>query len=61
LADENREIFGEKVKSGKFSTESGKFLGNRGEIGNRGGNASLPQRGWTPLALGQPWVLAEFN
>src|SRR6218665_568966 len=30
LGDENREIFREKVKLGKFSTKSEKFLGNRG-------------------------------
>jgi len=35
LADESRRIFVEKVKLGKFSTESETFFGNGG-IGNRG-------------------------
>ena len=48
LADENREICEEKVKMLTFSTESEKFLGNRGESERRG-NASLSQRKWTPL------------
>jgi len=38
----------EKGNIVKMSTESEKVVGNRGEIWNRG-NASLPQRGWTPL------------
>jgi len=42
LADESREIFREKVKVWNF-------FENRGDIWNRGENASWPQRGWTPL------------
>jgi len=48
LVDENQEIFLEKVKLGKFSMKSGNFFGNRGKS-ETGGNASLPQGGWTPL------------
>ena len=48
LADENREIFRKKVKLGKFSTESEKFVGNRGEIRN-GGKCIIASWGWTPL------------
>jgi len=48
LADENRKSLWEKVKSGKFSAEFEFFFGNRGKC-ETGGNASLPQRGWTPL------------
>jgi len=46
-AEENVKFWGEMVKVGKFSTESDKFS----EIGGSetGGNASLPQGGWTPL------------
>jgi len=43
------ENFLEKVKLKKFSAESEKFLGNRGESETEGENASLPQGGWTPL------------
>jgi len=43
LADENRKLVWEKVKFQKFSMESKKFVGNRGEIWNRGDNASLLQ------------------
>jgi len=43
-----RTIFGEKVKLGKFSAESEKFVGNRKKSETEG-NASLPQGGWTPL------------
>jgi len=43
LADENRKFFLEKVKLGKFSTESEKFFGNRGENLKQVGYASLPQ------------------
>ena len=42
LPDETREIFGEKVQLGKFSTESEKFVANRGKS-KTGGNASLPR------------------
>jgi len=41
LADENREIFREKVKFVTFSRVL-QFFENRGEISNRGGNASWP-------------------
>jgi len=50
LADENREIFQEKVKLGKFSAESENFFGNRG-----GRNLKQEEmhhclmEGWTPL------------
>jgi len=62
LAAENREIFWRKVKLGKFSAESEKFLGNRGQIWNRR-NASLPQGGWTLLPAGsgaEPQKIARF-
>ena len=42
-------IFGKRVKFGKFSTESENFSETEGNL-KQGGNASLPQRGWTPLA-----------
>ena len=49
IRDENLEIFREKVKLWKFSS-MWKFLENRGEIRDRGENASWAQGGWTPLA-----------
>jgi len=36
LADENRNFLSEKVKRGKFLTESEKFFGNRGKSETRG-------------------------
>ena len=67
LADENRKNFREKVKFGKFSTES-EIFSETGGIWNRGGNASLPRgdgRPWiwgtvptNPLSL-RPWVLSS--
>jgi len=48
--DENQKIFPEKGKLGKFSRTQKFFLEIRGKS-KTGGNASLPQRGWTPLAL----------
>ena len=48
MADENRNFLLEKVKLGKFSTETETFFGNRGKF-ETGGNAPLPQGGWTPL------------
>src|SRR6218665_2043713 len=50
LVDENRNLFSEKVKSGKFSTELEKYFGNRGNSETRG-NASLPQRGGRPCRV----------
>ena len=51
LADENKEIFREKVKLTTFSTESENFskIGGKSETGV--GNASWSQRGWTPLYI----------
>jgi len=48
LADENQEIFLEKVKLRKFSTESEKFLkiGGKSETG---GKCIIVSGGWTPL------------
>ena len=43
LVDENRNIFLEKVKFGKFSTESENFSETRGTPKQGGENASLPQ------------------
>ena len=48
LADENREIFREKVKFWKFS-RVWKFLENRGKSETEGNAGSL-KGGWTPLA-----------
>ena len=48
LADENREIFREKVKFRNFSTESENFSKIGGNL-KQGGNASWPQGGWTHL------------
>src|SRR6218665_2523861 len=48
LADENQEIFQEKVKFLKFSTESEIFSKIGGNL-KRGENASWSQGGWTPL------------
>ena len=48
-ADENQEIFQEKVKFRKFSSESEDFPKIGGNL-KQGGNASWSQRGWTPLA-----------
>jgi len=45
----------EKVKSGKLSTESENFFGNRGKCETEG-NASLPQRGMDAPGRGvNPW------
>jgi len=48
LVDESRKMFWENLKLVKFSSESETFFGNRGKSETEG-NASLPQRGWTPL------------
>jgi len=47
LADENRKIFGEKVKLGQLSTESEIVFGNWGKSETER-NASLPQRNGRP-------------
>jgi len=57
-------FFGEKVKFGKFPTESEKFseIGRKSETG---GNASLPQGGWTPLDVAiknwRVWILGRAD
>ena len=43
LADENQKTFVEKVKLGKFYTESENFFREIGGKSETGGNASLPQ------------------
>ena len=48
------EFFSEKVKLGKFSTESEKFFENTGGNLKHGENASLPQ------GDGLPWNSARF-
>src|SRR6218665_3582496 len=48
LADENGEIFREKVKVRKFSIESENFSKIGGNLKQRG-SATWSQRGWTPL------------
>jgi len=48
LADENGKFFREKGTFFKFSRKSQKFS-KIGEKSETGGNASWPQRGWTPL------------
>ena len=45
LAHENLTNFSEKVKLGKFSTESEKYFRNREGNPKQGGNASLPHWG----------------
>ena len=48
-ADENQEIFREKVKFKKFSSEFENFSKIGGKSETEGGNASWSQGGWTPL------------
>jgi len=50
LADENGKNFCEKVKLGKFSSESAKFFGNRGKS-ETGGKCIIVSGGWTPLLI----------
>jgi len=51
LADENRSIFLGKGEIGEIFHRVRKILSGIGESETGGGNASLPQGGWTPLPL----------
>ena len=51
LADENRYIFPGRGKIGKILNRMSKDFRKQGEKSETGGNASLPQRGWTPLII----------
>jgi len=53
LADENGEIFREKVKFLKFSRDSEIFL-KIGEKSETGKKCIMASGGWTPLGLGDP-------
>jgi len=60
LAGENQKFFLEKVKLGKFPTNMRNFW-EKGRKSETGGNASLPQGGWTPLSLGKYRYILYFT
>jgi len=54
-------FFREKVKSGKFYTECQQNFLKQGENLKQRENASLPQRGWTPLETTSVSCLRSFE